>query len=105
MIEMSVYNYTMTQSSDNVDAIVADFEFSFGIFEKCSLVFKPALEYKGEECFVQIDESGSFIEGIVELHILNPLNPLIDAALVIAKATANLIFEIGQDFKIYGKVQ
>ena len=59
----------------------------------------------GEECFVQIDESGSFIEGIVELHILNPLNPLIDAALVIAKATANLIFEIGQDFKIYGKVQ
>ena len=35
VIEQNWFNYTMVQTSDNVDAIIDDFEYSFGEYEEC----------------------------------------------------------------------
>jgi hypothetical protein len=51
---------------------------------------------------VKIDTDGSHVEVIINIHYKNPINPDIDAALVIAKASGDIIFEVGNDFKLYG---
>lgn len=104
IIEMNWYNHTLIQTSDNVDAIISDFEFAFGEFEECQIVIKPTVFYNSEKSMMNIDESGSFMEVVLEIHYRNPYNPDIDAALIIAKSTGNIVFEVGDDFKLYGNI-
>ena len=66
------------------------------------MIVTPTINYNGRVPVIKIDPSGSHIEVIIEIHYKNPLNPEIDAALVIAKASGNIMFEVGNDFKLYG---
>jgi hypothetical protein len=68
------------------------------------MFIEPAVSFKSETSFVQIDYEGSFIEVVMEIHYRNPYNPLIDVALIITKATANIVFDVREDFKLYGYV-
>mmetsp|Transcript_30750 Transcript_30750/g.22843 ORF Transcript_30750/g.22843 Transcript_30750/m.22843 type:complete len:172 (+) Transcript_30750:822-1337(+) len=104
-IELQWYNYTSVQSSDNVDAIINDFEFSFGEHERCEMFVKPILDFDGQQTFVKISETGSTIDLVVEIHYRNPLNPAIDVALIIAKMVAEVKFFVRADFKLYGSVE
>mmetsp|Transcript_34217 Transcript_34217/g.33440 ORF Transcript_34217/g.33440 Transcript_34217/m.33440 type:complete len:297 (+) Transcript_34217:752-1642(+) len=104
-VSLDWYNYTITQSSDNVDAIIADFEFSFGEHSECEMFVRPTLDFEGEKTFVKIDEEGSEIELVAEIHYRNPFNTDIDAALVVAKVNADIRFFVREDFKLYGSVE
>ncbi len=105
VIELNWFNYTMVQTSDNVDAIIDDFEYSFGEFEECEVIVMPTINYDGLGPVIKIDPTGSHIEVIIEIHYKNPINPEIDAALVIAKASGDVVFEVGNDFKLYGQTE
>jgi hypothetical protein len=66
------------------------------------VIVTPTISYNGQGPSIKIDPTGSHIEVIIEIHYKNPLNPEIDAALVIAKASGNIMFEVGDDFRLYG---
>ncbi len=48
--------------------------------------------------------TGSLIEFYIDIHIKNPIDPTIDAALVIAKALTNVSFSVTNDFVLSGYI-
>ncbi len=40
----------------------------------------------------------------MEIHVKNPLDVSIDAAKIIAKASADIVFNIDSNFKVHGEV-
>ena len=101
IVQLDLYNYTLIETSDNIDAIISDFEFSFGVHESCEMLIKGA-QSKDSVARVGISEDGGEIEVDVEIHYRNPLGNEIDAALVVARMIADLEFEVRNDFKLYG---
>jgi hypothetical protein len=103
LAELDWCNYTLSVTSDNIEAIISEFEQAFGDHQNCVLYMKA---YNGSKYkpSIRIKEDDSFIELYLEIHIKNPLEPSIDAAVIVAKASASIVFTVGKDFKVHGEI-
>lgn len=103
-VQLDIIKYINTdQSSDSIDAILADFDRSFGEHPNVTLEVKASnqdlTKYRPS---IKILSTGSLIEFFIDIHIKNPIDPTIDAALIIAKAQTNMSFSVTNDFELHG---
>lgn len=104
VVDLEWYEYSFNFKSDNVEAIIKDFEEAFGEIDNCTLSINAADNYKNFTPSVRITPTGSTIEMLLEFHIKNPFNPKLDAAFIVVKTTANVMFTVEEDFRLTGDV-
>jgi hypothetical protein len=93
------------QNSESIDAILSDFETTYGVFPNVTIVAEASTfnlqRYKPN---IKINKQGSLIEFYIDLHIKNPIEPSIDAALFVTKAILNISFTVTDNFMLYGTI-
>lgn len=45
LIDINWFEYTVYETSDNIEALLQDFEWAFGSCTKCALLVKPIREF------------------------------------------------------------
>lgn len=88
----------MNQTSENIDAIVSEFEDAFGIHSDCTITITPSENFNNKKPEIIITPDGSQVVVIVEIHIRNPFDSNMDSALIVAEATAKVHFSVTKDF-------
>jgi hypothetical protein len=105
IVELEVFKYENSdQSSANVDAIITEFEDSFGQFNNVTIIIEGAKNATAYRPNVKITKEGTQMEFFVEIRIVNPLNRKLDAAKIFAKTTATVEFKVDNDLKLYGEI-
>jgi hypothetical protein len=53
---------------------------------------------------ITVNPESSVLEFYLDLHIRNPLEPSMDAALMITKAVAKVFFKVNDNFLLWGSI-
>ena len=103
MVRNDVFHYDTNQTSDNVDAIVTEFEKVFGDPANVTVTVEAVKNLTKYEPNIKISRAGSLIEFYVEIHIRNPLSDYkMDAAYIVAKTLANVSFSVNDALQVIG---
>lgn len=93
------------QNSESIDAIISDFETAYGTATNVTVVAEASTfnlqKYKPS---IKISRTGSLIEFYIDLHFKNPIEPTIDAALLVTKTVLNISFSMSDNFLLYGTI-
>ena len=106
-VDLQVIKYENSdQSSESIDAIINGFEKAFGTHSNVTLMAEASItnldKYKPR---IVINPDSSVIEFYLDLHIRNPLEPSIDAALMITKAVTKAFFKVNDNFLLWGTIE
>ena len=105
-VELDILQYENNdQTSDSVESVLVGFENAFGAQPNISLVAKASTQnFTKYQPNIKISRAGSLLEFYVDLHIKNPLEPSMDAALLTAKAVTNISFFVNNNFELSGVI-
>lgn len=89
-----------------MDAILLDFEKAYGSHPNVTFVTQASNhdldKYKPS---IKISKDESSIEFYIDIHLLNPIDPSIDAALIVAKADTKISFNVNDELLLWGTIQ
>eukprot|EP00347_Sterkiella_histriomuscorum_P020957 403335808 len=104
-IDQELFQYTLAnQTSDNIDAIVSEFEQSFGDHKNVSIFIQGARNSSLHTSKIQITPKETVIDFGIEINIQNPYDNTQNVAQIIAKMTCNMIFSIDENLIVQGDV-
>lgn len=102
-VELGLLEYTNSeQSSKSIEAVISDFERAYGEINNVTIVVKANPNLVKYAPNIKISSGGSVVEFFIDIHVMNPFNTTIDAALITAKIVTNISFSVNADFELTG---
>ena len=98
---LDLLNTTMNMSSSSVNTAISDFTYAFGEDLNTTIYVHPNAK---SVPFLDLQNETSVFTALIDMHIKNPKNLDIDAALITTTITCNVEFDVDSDFKLTGKV-
>lgn len=104
-VELNVLNYTNTeQTSATLQVILSDFERAYGEVANVTIVAQAHPDMTKYAPSIKISPGGSSLDFYVDIHVRNPYDTTIDAALITAKIVTNISFSVNSDFELSGAI-
>ena len=100
VVDSGYVKFTEYLNDDNISGIIPDFDRPFGDQQNVTLIIKtsPSSVFMPT---VTIGSESSLFNLEIEMHIMNPFDPKIDALVMRVQLQASMQFTIGDDFKLY----